>query len=561
MNQSRRKVIQQTGATMAGLLLAETIGSGVAIALSPFKGVTAPFPGLIPLPVSIRNLASPAFSLYNGVEIDPSHAGPKSAELAGYLVEKARERMGLHFVTKRTAIRGHTILLRLNVTPIHTGPHWQQIESYRLVVAPDGRSITIIASHAHGLFNGIVTLLQLARPTPGGAWEVPAVLIEDFPRLQWRGYMLDVSRMFFDANEVKQLIDAMALLKLNIFHWHLTDDEGWRLPIVKYPRLTSVGAWRPAIGFGFKPSASRQFNATGQYGGFYTRADIREVIAYAAKRHIIVVPEIEMPGHCAAAVRAYPWIACGNNAASTPPGYPTMDPSNPRVFDFLADILGEVAEMFPGPYVHTGGDEVDYSNWQKSPACLALIRKRQLPTGSEKYFWRENYVRPGKIDMKSMDALQGYFEDRVSKIVKSSGRQMISWHNSPQLSPPGMIAMDWHYKAPLVAPAMAERRHRVIRCPAGHLYFDYPLSFTSTRKVYSFNPSWPGFTPADLPWLLGAQANLWTTHVPNLSAVWQHSFPRLCAAAEVFWTPQSRCNWIEFERRMIGFNIPRHHGL
>jgi hexosaminidase len=554
-------VIQQSGVALAGLLLAETAGAGVTSAWFPAKSGGARFPGLIPWPAAIRHLPYPAFSLRHGVAVNTSHAGPKALDLAGYLIEKTRQGMGLHLVATGSNVHRRSIILRMTNEPIHSGPPWRQTEAYRLEVLRSGKAISITASHVHGLFNGIVTLLQLARSKPGGGWDVPAVHIEDYPRLQWRGYMLDVSGMFFDADEVKQLLDAMAALKLNIFHWHLTDNLGWRLPIAKYPHLTSIGAWRPTIGFGFKRSASRHFNAMKQYGGFYTRADIRDVLAYAAQRHITVVPEIEMPGHCMAAARAYPWIACGNNRDSTPRGYPTMDPSNPQVYDFIADVLGETAEMFPGPYIHTGGDEADYSNWQKSPACLALIRQKHLPVGSGKYFWRERYVRPGKIDMKIMEALQGYFEDRVSQIVRSLGRRMISWHDSPHLSPPGMVAMDWHSISPRpVATAMAESRHQVIRCPATYLYFNYSLHWTPTRKVYSFNPSQPGFTSAERPWLLGAQANLWTGHTPNLGALWQSTFPRLCAAAEVFWTPQSQRNWREFQRRLAGFGLPSHHG-
>ncbi len=561
MNPSRRKIIRQAGAAMTGLMLEDTIHPNDFHARANGTGATPSFPGLIPWPTSVKSLASPPFAVSNGTTIDASHAGPQASELTAYLIETVRQRLGLHLWAAQNGSHRHTITLRLVAAPIHAGPHWRQMEAYRLVVLPDGRCITVSASHAHGLFNGIVTLLQLVRRGPGGGWEVPATHIEDFPRLRWRGYMLDVSGMFFDVGEVKQLIDAMALLKLNIFHWHLTDNFGWRVAIEKYPRLTTIGAWRPGIGFGFPRSASRHFNAQGLYGGFYTQADIRAVVAYAARRHIVVVPEIEMPGHCIAAVRAYPWLACSNNAHSIPRKYPTMDPGKPKVFDFLSEVLGRTAEMFPGPYLHTGGDEVDYCNWQNSKGCQALIRRLRLEPAPGQYEWRERYVRPGNIDIKLMEALQGYFEDRISRMVTALGRQMISWHSSPHLSPPGMIAMDWHSKSPLnVAAAMAESGHQVVRCPAKYLYFDYPLKWTSLQRVYSFDPDWPGLAATQRPRLLGAQANLWTGHVPNLSALWRQTFPRLCAAAEVFWTLQRRRNWLDFQRRLAAFAIPQYHG-
>ncbi len=561
MNLSRRHTIKQTGAAMAGLILADAMSSTVTHGLSPVSDVESPIPGLIPLPASIKKLSSPAFALSNGTGIDTVDCGLQADELTDYLIATVRQRLGLELVTRRLVPHRTTITLQLVAGPIHPGPHWQQLEAYRLMISPDGKRITIIASHTHGLFNGMMTFLQLAHRKPGGGWKVPAVYIEDFPRLQWRGYMLDVSGMFFDVREITQLIDAMALLKLNIFHWHLTDNYGWRLAIDKYPRLTTIGAWRPTIGFGFQRSASYHFNAQGQYGGFYTRADIRAVVMYAAKRHIVVVPEIEMPGHCLAAVRAYRWLACGNNEHSIPRSYPTMNPGNPRVFDFLTEVLGHTAEMFPGPYLHTGGDEVDYCNWQQSKQCQALISRLHLQLAPGKYDWRERYVRPGKINMKLMEALQGYFEDRVSRIVTALGRHMISWHSSPHLSPPGMIAMDWHSPSALdVAAAMAQSRHQVVRCPAKYLYFDYPLKWTSLQRVYSFNPAQPGLATIERPWLLGAQANLWTGHVPDLQALWRQTFPRLCAAAEVFWTPQHHRNWLDFQRRLDGFHIPRFHG-
>jgi hexosaminidase len=542
MVDSRREFIKQAGAGLAGLMLVTQRSAGAMSGSPSPADAQAMFPGLIPLPVRIHRVTAPAFLLRNGTEIDISQAGPSGRALADYLTSTSHDRMGLQFAVTHSAGKSSSIKLHLTHQPIHAGPHWQQKEAYELRASAHatGHHIIISASDAHGLFNGIVTLLQLSRRRPDGAWEVPALHIEDWPRFQWRGYMLDVSRHFFDAREVKEIIDAMALLKLNTFHWHLTDDQGWRIDIKKYPLLTSVGAWRAGIGFGLPANASKHYNSQGQYGGFYTQTEIRDVVAYAAQRHITVVPEIEMPGHCYAAVAAYPWLGC----TGKPVTIPEKDPwrtrigycvSKPEVYTFIHNVLGEVVELFPGEYLHTGGDEVNYSYWEQCSDCLALMRREHLP---------------------SMDALQGYFEDRVSKIVTALGKRMITWHDSPRFSPRGMVAMDWRGNTTAVAPQLAQRGHPVIQCPTDYLYFDFLPASTPVQKVYSYNPAKPGFTPSLRPWLLGAQANLWTENVPNLDVVWQRTFPRIFAAAEVFWSQEAQRHWAGFQRRLAGVYTP-----
>ncbi len=538
MNANRRQFLIKSGAGIAGLLAAEVTSASLALA-SGKPGADANFPGLVPLPAHIRITRGKPFIVRPAMALDDSAArkvgGPAGAGLADYARRQLAARAGVHLdvVAPKTPA---DIVLRLAHKPICAGADWQVAQAYHLDTAPDGRRVDITAGTLHGLFYGVVTLLNLVQKV-GEHWQIPAVEITDWPRFQWRGYMLDVSRHFFGSHEVMQIIDIMALLKLNIFHWHLTDHQGWRLSCKKYPRLTSVGAWRSDVGFGFPHAASTHYNARGQYGGFYTHQDVRDVLAYAAQRHITIVPEIESPGHCAAAVAAYPWLSCSGKPITVPAGAYRpglnkiiMCAGSPRVYQFMETVIGEVADMFPGPYIHTGGDEVDYASWQTCRRCAALMRKRRLTT---------------------MPQLQQYYEARIARLVAAAGKKMICW----DFAPPGSLLMAWHGGAPQLAADAAQAKQQVIRCPQGHLYFDWLPTQTSTQKVYQFDPTEPGFTPQTRPFLLGAQANLWTEWVPNLDVVWQRTFPRLCAAAEVFWTPQDDRHWANFTGRLKGFKL------
>ena len=277
-------------------------------------------------------------------------------------------------------------------------------EGYSLTVKPDG--VIIRAPHAAGLFYGVQTLLQLLPPeiystneVGGVKWQAPCVEIQDWPRFKWRGFMLDVSRHFFNKSEVETVLDLMAIHKLNTFHWHLVDDQGWRIEIKKYPKLTEIGAWRPGVGFDFPSNSTTAYDASGRYGGFYTQDDIREVVKYAAARHIMVVPEIEMPGHSTAALKAYPEYSCGIFDG-------IYDPAKEQTFHFLDDVLGEVIPLFPGKYIHIGGDEVPKDTWKKSRDCQDLMKREGL---------------------KNEDELQSWFTRRIEKIVSAHGRTMIGW--------------------------------------------------------------------------------------------------------------------------------------
>ena len=420
-------------------------------------------------------------------------------------------------------------------------------EGYELSVSPDG--VVVRAGTAAGIFYGTQSLLQLlppeifsSKPAEGVAWTIPCVEISDSPRFPWRGFMLDVSRHFFSKDEVKAVLDWMALYKLNTFHWHLTDDQGWRIQIDKYPKLTEVGAWREGIGFDLDPKSSTAYDHLGRYGGYYTKADIREVVAYAAARHITVVPEIEMPGHSSAAITAYPEFACETKKNSLPATGADYNgvycAGNDKTFAFLGDVLSEVAELFPGKFIHIGGDEVPKSRWENCARCQSRVQTEGLKSGHE---------------------LQSDFIRRIEKIVNSCGKRLIGWSEIREggLAPRAAL-MDWIGGGA----ESAASGHDVVMAPTTHGYLDYrqsedpavePLAtggYLPLSKVYEFDPVPENLAAEFHSRVLGGQANLWTERVPNLHQAGYRMFPRLGALAEAVWSPKGSRDWSGFEARV-----------
>jgi hexosaminidase len=377
---------------------------------------------------------------------------------------------------------------------------------------------------------------------PSKSWEIPCVTIEDKPRFPWRGLMLDVSRHFFNKEEVKRLLDAMALHKLNTFHWHLTDDQGWRIEIKKYPRLTEVGAWRGKIGFGLDPKSGTAYGPDGRYGGYYTQADVREVVTYAESRHITIVPEIEIPGHATAALAAYPEFSCLGGPYFTDMASNTLAgvfcAGNEKIYAFLEDVLGDVIDLFPGKFIHIGGDEVPKQNWKDCSRCQAQIHNESL---------------------KDEHGLQTYFIGRIEKFIRSRGRRLIGWSEIGEGGlPEQAVIMDWIGGAVEAATAA----HDVVMSSDGYCYFDFYQSkdrstepsaiggYLPLEKVYSFEPIPSNLSAQFQSHILGAQANVWTEYMPSLNHVEYMTFPRLCALAEVVWSPQKARNWDDFVRRL-----------
>jgi len=434
------------------------------------------------------------------------------------------------------------ILLTTRAADPHLG-----VEGYTLTVTPD--SVVIRAPTETGLFYGVQTLFQLlppeifsTNPVTNVVWQTPAVQIEDRPRFPWRGFMLDTSRHFFTPAEIETLLDAMALQKLNRFHWHLTDDQGWRIEIKKYPKLTQIGAWRSGVGFGLDSRATTAYGPDGRYGGYYTPADIRAVVKYAAARHITIVPEIEMPGHSTAALAAYPQFSCTGGPFAIPITGGVFNgiynPADEKTFKFLDDVLTEVFRLFPGRYVHLGGDEVSKATWQNSPACQALTQREGLT---------------------NEDQLQGWMMQRMEKFALAHGRIPIGWSEIMEGGvAKNTVVMDWIGGAT----EAASSGHDVVMTPTQFCYFDYYQStnlvtepraiggFLPLKPVYTFEPVPGTLPPKEANHILGAQGNLWTEYIPNLQHAEYMIFPRLTALAEVDWSSPSARDFGDFARRL-----------
>lgn len=396
---------------------------------------------------------------------------------------------------------------------------WQNDEGYAITIMPGG--IWVEAASQQGAFRAVQTIRQmlLFSPKMDGNSVLLAMSIEDAPAFPHRGLLLDVCRHFFSVTTVKKYIDLLAFYKMNTLHWHLTEDQGWRIQIDKYPKLTEVGAWR----------AEKDSSV---YGGFYTKDQIREVVAYAASRGITVIPEIEMPGHSQAALAAYPHLSCaGDTGIKVANDWGVFKEiycaGNDSVFAFLEDVLTEVTELFPSKYIHIGGDEAPKYRWEHCPKC----QKRMADKG-----------------LKDEHELQSYFITRIEKFLNAHGRELIGWDEILEggLSPNATV-QSWrgmeHGKT------AAQQKHNVVMSPTSHCYLDYNLRSINLEKVYRFNPIPEGLDSAFEKYILGGEVNMWTEHVPNDSALDSKVFPRLIALAEVLWNGPGG-NYDDFYNRL-----------
>jgi hexosaminidase len=414
-------------------------------------------------------------------------------------------------------------------------------ESYRIEVTPE--RVLVSAPTAHGLFYAAVTLWQFgSAPVPHGTVALAAALITDTPRLRWRGLMLDSARHFQSPEFVMRYIDWMALHKLNVLSWHLSDDQGWRLEIRKYPRLTGVGAWRVPAGAAARRDIDPTTGRPRLYGGFYTQADVRRIVAHAATRYVTIVPEIEMPGHATAAIVAYPRLGATEHPPTMVPSdwgiYPNLFNVEESTFAFLEDVLAEVMELFPGAYLHVGGDEAVKDQWRSSARVQA--RMHELGVANE-------------------EALQGYFTHRIGAYLAAHGRRLVGWDEILEGGVPAdATVMSW--RGVQGAIAAAARGHDTVLSPDPTLYFDYRQgngpdeppgrgTVVSLEDVYHFDPL-PGALAAKAAHVLGLQGNLWTEHVRAEAQVAYMTYPRAAALAEVGWSPPQRLDWADFLRRL-----------
>ena len=420
-------------------------------------------------------------------------------------------------------------------------------EGYELNV--DGEGIEVRASQFPGFLYALQSLEQLlpaavygTEPAPDAAWEVPCVKIADAPRFAYRGMHLDVARHFFSVDEVKRYIDVMAIHKLNTLHWHLTDDQGWRIEIKRYPELTAVGSIRKAT---VVRKEWGTYDGT-PYGGFYTQDEIRDVVKYAADRGVTVIPEIDLPGHMLAALTAYPELGCTGGPYEVWGRWGVADdvlcPGREKTFEFLEGVLTEVMELFPSEYIHIGGDECPKVRWEKCPRCQAKIRQLGLKDDGE--HTAEHY-------------LQSYVTDRIGKFLAQHGRRIIGWDEILEgRAPSDAVVMSWRGSEGGIA--AAKLGHDVIMTPNSHFYFDYYQSldtdaepfgiggYIPMEQVYAYDPAFPELTPEQQKHILGVQANLWTEYVLSDEHLEYMLLPRLAALSEVQWCLPETKDWNRF---------------
>ena len=502
---------------------------------------------IIPQPVEVQVLTG-EYVITAGTTVMFNR--PEGQHVAEMLVQKINQPTGLKLIARQG--QAGAIQLNLNVALD------QQTGNEGYTLASSSKGVIISANQPAGLFYGVQTLLQLLpreienKVTIKTSMTVPAVKITDYPSFAWRGLMLDVSRNFFTKEEVKRYIDEMTRFKFNTFHWHLTDDNGWRIEIKSLPRLTEVGAWRVPRDGQFGERKAPQPGEAATVGGFYTQDDVREILQYAQERFVTIVPEIDVPGHSMAAIAAYPELSCTKDPETrVNPGSNfsewyddgtfkmlidnTLNPSDEKVYEFLDKVFTELAALFPNPYIHVGGDECYRGYWEKDPGCQALM-KHLNTTESVK--------------------LHGYFMNRLEKILNAKGKKLLGWDEILEggLSS-GATVMSWRgIRGGIEA---AHQGHNVVMTPNTFAYLDYtqgdpkvdPPIYANLRlkKCYDFNPEPKG---VEAKYILGGQGNLWTEQIVTLRHAEYMTWPRGWALAEDFWTPVGNKNWENFVQRV-----------
>jgi hexosaminidase len=492
-----------------------------------------PAVSVIPKPLSLKK-ESGAFPITNTTSVVVDDGVPDLKRVADDLALRLRTVTGFPVpVVVKTSGKSGSDAIRLSV--ISDGK--LSDEGYRLSVTK--KLVSVEAVKPAGVYYGIQTLLQLLPPdvekngvAAGVTWSIPCVRIEDKPRFSWRGMHLDVGRHFFSKDSVKRYIDIMASYKMNTFHWHLTEDQGWRIEIKKYPRLTSVGAWR------------RESNGNGTpHGGFYTKDEVREIVQYAKDRFITVVPEIEMPGHAQAALAAYPELSCSGGPFKVGTEWGVMNDvfcaGNEKTFQLLEDVIDEVSGLFPGTFFHIGGDECPKVRWSNCKRCQDRI---------------------AALGLKNEDELQSYFIKRIEGLLTARGKRLVGWDEILEGGlAPNATVMSWRgIKGGIEA---AKSGHDVVMTPTSHCYFDYyqgevgePAAFGGflpIDTVYSYEPVPFELTAEEGHHVLGAQGNLWTEWIPNFRHAEYMAATRMIALSEVVWSPKSHRDLKDFQQRII----------
>ncbi|MGB9623733.1 MAG: beta-N-acetylhexosaminidase [Phycisphaerae bacterium] len=494
---------------------------------------------VIPEPVRMKTLPG-VFVISPETTVVAS--GPAAVE-AQKLIDCLAPAMGFRLpLAEGNAPHSNVIALQIDDLHAELGD-----EGYRLDVAPE--RIVIRAATPAGLFYGAQSVRQLLpaaifrkAAVRGVRWTVPCVSITDSPRFAWRGLLLDTARHFMPKSFVLKLLDVMALHKLNSLQLHLTDDQGWRIEIRKYPKLTEIGAWRDETLIGHPREKPWKFDGR-RHGGFYTQDDIREIVRYAADRHINVVPEIEMPGHARAAIAAYPELGCHPDKPVRPWTVwgvcPDIFAPTDRTIAFLQDVLTEVMELFPSPYIHVGGDEAIKDQWKASPAVQARIRE---------------------LGLKDEAEMQSWFIRQMDTFLTKHGRRLAGWDEILEGGlAPGAVVMSWRGEQGGITAARAG--HDVVMAPTTHTYFDYcqgprekePLAIGGDlplEKVYQYEPIPGVLSGEEAKHILGSQGQLWAEYMPDTRHVEYMAFPRAAALAEILWSPKQQRDYGRFLDRL-----------
>jgi hexosaminidase len=536
---------ENRAADKAGNAMAETISkprdatsapaaAGVVAAGNPWTGeASAVDLPIVPVPLRVER-GEGFFALSVSTRVTPAFSGGEQATSAKYFTDLIFRTRGIQL---GSAARGDIQFM------IDSRAATQNPESYELRVTP--QSIVVSARQSRGLFYGAVTLWQLATADSprAGAIKVPAVHIVDEPRFGWRGVLLDSARHYQSPEFIERFIDAMALHKLNVLHWHLTDDQAWRLEIKKYPKLTDIGAWRVPAGAAPAKDIDSRTGKPRLYGGFYSQATARKLVAYAASRNITIVPEIEMPGHASAAIAAYPQLAAVNDAPKAVPAdwgvYQNLYNVEEPTFSFLENVLTEVMDVFPSAYIHVGGDEPVKNQWKASARVQARMRE-----------W----------GIEDEQRLQSHFIQRMEKFLDAHGRRLIGWDEILEggLGPQSTV-MSWRGIDGALAAAQAG--HDAVLSPAPTLYFDNRQSTSASEppgrgrvvtaeEIYRFDPLPPALRVEQHRHILGVQGNLWTEHVRTEDRALYMTFPRAAAVAEIGWSSPENREWSSFVKRM-----------
>jgi len=494
---------------------------------------------VVPLPQSIVEQKGEPFILEEGVQIlAPAELQSEAEFLKQYIKEVTWN--DLPIVSQRAK---KTRYIELAISPKVT-----EKEGYMMTV--NARGVTIQGGSAAGVFYGIQTLRKAVKE---GVIMNP-VVISDSPRFSWRGMHLDCSRHFFPVAFVKKFIDLLALHNMNVFHWHLTDDQGWRIEIKKWPKLISVGSQRTGTIIGTNSDLDDHI----PYGGYYTQDEAREIVAYAAARHITVIPEIDMPGHMLAALASYPELGCTGGPYQVGHYWgvykDVLCVANPKVYEFVEDVLTEIMDIFPSEVIHIGGDETPTDKWQECPKCQALNKSLGASnTPSEEFEPLTSHLSP----------LQAHFTKRVFDFLTAHHRRALGWDEILDGSPQNAMIMSWRGTEP--GAKAAETGHDVIMTPTTFCYFDYQQTedvlfepsrcsgFIPVEKVYALDPAPDSLSVAARQHILGAQANIWTEYITNEELVEYQALPRMSALAEVQWTQPQRKDYEAFKERLSTF--------